>query len=81
MDTRTTEELIESLTISYVTREDVTEAVQELRRLLRWKKEAIEVLEGWEHVWNVAGRPGPLGRPKHENVAYELIRLQGNQRS
>lgn len=52
---------------------------KETEHLRRWKKEAIEVLEGWNHVWEVAGRPGPLGRSQSENVAYEIIRLQGHQ--
>ena len=32
--------------------------------LLRWKAEALTVLNSWEEVWEAAGKPGHLGSSK-----------------
>lgn len=44
------------------------EARAELERLRAWKAEALEVLTGWERVWEAAGRPGRPGSSKAESV-------------
>lgn len=53
------------------------EAADALDSLEHWKDEAIEVLTGWERVWEACGRPGPLGASKADNVGAYIIRLAG----
>jgi hypothetical protein len=52
------------------------EAAAEIERLRRWKAEAIGVLEGWNTVWEAAGRPGRLGDSQFIAVAAEFERLR-----
>lgn len=40
----------------------------EVEELRSWKAQAIEVLNGWERVWEATGMPGELGEQKSENV-------------
>jgi hypothetical protein len=47
-----------------------------LESLLRWKKEATEVLNGWEKVWEALDRPGELGALKSESVLAEVVTLR-----
>lgn len=44
----------------------------ELDQLRRWKEEAMLVLAEWERVWEAAGRAGPLGGSKAENVRRKI---------
>ena len=54
---------------------------EENRQLKRWKAEALEVLDGWEGVWEASKRPGTLGGLKSRAVLGEIQRLQDfNQR-
>ena len=46
----------------------------ETEHLRAWKAEAMEVLAEWEKVWVAAGRPGPLGGSKAENVRRQIER-------
>lgn len=39
----------------------VVEQAAEIERLARWKAEAVEVLKGWNELWDDAGRPGHIG--------------------
>lgn len=41
---------------------------QERADLLRWKAEAIVLLNEWDEVWEALGEPGPLGASKAKNV-------------
>ena len=50
----------------------------ELERLRAWKAEAIEVLNGWEHAWEAAGQPGPLGPSKALAVATALEQMKAD---
>lgn len=46
--------------------------VKELRRLDRWKKEAVVVMKDWEECYDIlsnAGHPAPLGSFKSKHVA------------
>lgn len=52
------------------------EAADEIERLRRWKAEAIGVLEGWNQVWEAAGRPGRLGDSQFTSVVAEIERLR-----
>lgn len=45
-------------------RQALTELLAEVDRLRRWKAEAMQVLEGWEVVYDALGRPGGLGESK-----------------
>lgn len=54
--------------------EDAVERA-EVKRLSRWKREAMEVLDQWEAVWEALGRPGPLGGRKSAAVLAEVERL------
>jgi hypothetical protein len=47
-------------------------ALNEIDFLRRWRAEAVQVLDEWERVWEVAGRPGRLGVSKACAVA-ELL--------
>jgi len=52
-----------------------TEALRrEVERLTRWKAEAMEVLSGWEAVYEDLGSPGNLGDRKHEAVRCEVAK-------
>lgn len=42
----------------------LTELSAEVELLRRWKAEATEVIEQWERVWTLLGRPGELGESK-----------------
>ena len=42
--------------------------LNELEHLKSCKESAISVLSKWDKVWEEAGRPGPLGTSKAENV-------------
>jgi len=53
--------------------------VEQNKRLKRWKREALIVLDEWEAVWEAAGRPGPLGKSKAANVLAELERLKSKE--
>lgn len=55
-----------------------------IERLLAWKAEAMTVLAEWEKVWELAGRPGPLGRSKAANIGDfidDLVRSRRPDRS
>jgi hypothetical protein len=43
-------------------------ALAEIDRLRAWKESAMQVLNDWDQVWEAAGRPGPLGASKAQNV-------------
>ena len=60
--------------------------VEEAERLERWKSEATIVINGWEAVWEAAGRPGGLGSLKYvatrehiEQQAEEIRNLQAEK--
>lgn len=38
--------------------------LDEIDRLRRWKSEAECVIEEWDHLWEMAGCPGELGKTK-----------------
>lgn len=51
--------------------------VDEVKALKTWKREAIEVLEGWDRVVEtIEPLPSHLGRLKSDVVAEELVRLR-----
>jgi len=50
------------------------DAADEIERLRRWKVEATAVLEGWDAVWECAGR-GTLGESKQRGVIARLGEL------
>lgn len=55
--------------------------LEEIHRLEQWKREALQVLDGWEGVWEASKRPGTLGGLKSRAVLEEIQRLQDfNQR-
>lgn len=56
--------------------EDLRALLQELARLERWKEEGAEVIQRWEKVWHIAGRPGVIGSMKSDAVIEEIKRLQ-----
>ncbi|GAA1992787.1 hypothetical protein GCM10009718_33120 [Isoptericola halotolerans] len=58
---------------------DTDALVAEVRRLTQWKAEALEVLSGWESVWESLGRPGQLGQPKSTGVLAEVRQLTEEQ--
>jgi hypothetical protein len=39
-----------------------------IERLEQWKADAITILDGWDDVWEAAGKPGPWGASKHEST-------------
>jgi len=43
---------------------DVEPLFDSVEHLIRWKAEAMMVLDEWERVWEAAGRPGALGESK-----------------
>jgi hypothetical protein len=45
-------------------------------RLEKWKAEAIEVLNEWDEVWQVLGRPGRLGSSKASGVKAAVLAAQ-----
>lgn len=53
----------------------VREARQTIERLVRWRQEAIGVLDDWEHTWEQTGSPGPLGKTKAHGVLAEFRRI------
>jgi hypothetical protein len=55
---------------------ECADAIAEIDHLRQWKAEAIEVLLGWEEVFEALGRPGPLGGSKSRNVL-EALRGDG----
>ena len=50
----------------------------EVERLRRWKAEALQVLAGWETVWEALGMPGDLGQQKSSAALAEVKRLRLN---
>lgn len=48
------------------------DAVDEVDVLRAWKREALEVLAGWDEVWEALGRPGPLGHRKSALVLEQV---------
>lgn len=50
----------------------------EIESLRRWKAEAMEVLSGWERVWEALGRPGPLGEFKSASSLRAVERLMAS---
>lgn len=46
-----------------------------LEQLRRWKAEAIEVLNGWERVYEALGSPADLGQRKSEAALAAVERL------
>lgn len=51
----------------------IAELEDEVRKLTRWKAEAIGVIAGWEEVWEAAGRPGDLGETKSVAVRRAIL--------
>lgn len=68
--------------------QDVVDAARAAARLLRevpadedaahWKAQALEVIDGWERVFDALGKPGPLGAFKSSNALAEVERLQAD---
>lgn len=54
---------------------DIDPAYDEVANLQRWKDEAITVIEGWEKIWELLGKPGELGTIKSGVVFDEVERL------
>jgi hypothetical protein len=52
------------------------EAWAEVARLRDWKAEALTVLADWEAVYEVLGRPGPLGASKAFAALVEVKSLR-----
>ena len=50
----------------------------EVEELRAWKSQALEVLSGWERVWEAAGMPGQLGEQKSENVQRWIEELRAD---
>jgi hypothetical protein len=42
----------------------------------RWKAEATAVMDEWDRVWVLLGKPGPLGGSKAANTLAEVQRLR-----
>ena len=53
---------------------------RERNELRAWKAEAMEVLAGWEKVWEAAGQPGLLGHLKSTAVRKKLNAMWGHER-
>ena len=53
-----------------------SEAADEIDRLRRWKREATEVIERWDKVFDALGRPGRLGELKSVAAKSEVERLR-----
>ncbi len=51
--------------------------MSELEQLRDWKAQAMQVLAGWEAVWEAAGRLGKPGSVKSASVRAEMARLRG----
>lgn len=51
-------------------------AADRIEELERWKAEALTVLAEWENVWEMAGKPGPLGSSKALSTMHEIERLR-----
>jgi hypothetical protein len=52
------------------------EAAAEIDRLRRWKAEATAVIERWDALWELLGRPGRLGEFQQTGVHDEFMRLR-----
>lgn len=50
------------------------DAADRIDQLELWKTDAVTLLDGWDRVWEAAGKPG-LGRPKHESTLEHIERL------
>ena len=48
--------------------QECRDALKEIDYLRRWQTEMIAVVSEWEKVWEAAGRPGPLGGSKAQNL-------------
>ena len=48
----------------------------EVERLRRWKAEALQVLAGWEAVWEALGMPGDWGQQKSSAALAEVKQLR-----
>ena len=44
--------------------EEYERLLTEVSRLSRWQSEAEAVIEEWDHLWEMAGCPGELGKTK-----------------
>ncbi len=60
----------------------------EVEGLRSWKAQAIEVLDGWERVWEATGKPGLIGAQKSESVRrwaeelrYELVAFRDHAKA
>ena len=56
--------------------QDVDALLAEVERLRRWKAEALQVLAGWEAVWEALGMPGDWGQQKSSAALAEVERLR-----
>ena len=52
---------------------DVNEAADEIERMERWKREAIEVLAAWDGVHDAAGQPARLGHSTATEMAFWVV--------
>ena len=48
---------------------------EEADQLRQWKESAMQQLSAWDEVWEVLGRPGPLGGSKAANSKAKVERL------
>lgn len=48
---------------------------QEVIKLRDWKAQALQVLKGWDKVYDYLGRPGELGQHYSEAVLDELKKM------
>lgn len=55
---------------------ECAEAADEVERLRDWKEQAILVISRWDDMWELVGRPGPLGASRPANVRALIERLQ-----
>ncbi len=46
----------------------------EIDRLRAWKAEALIVLNEWDEVWKLLGKPGSLGQTKARGV-HDMVRI------
>lgn len=58
----------------------LTKALEEIAKMDKWKREAIEVLNQWDEVWIASGSPGKLGQSKSKSTL-ESVMHRGDSRT
>jgi predicted nuclease with TOPRIM domain len=78
MSDEITDNMIDSywMTVAKTLHKENVHLIDELEKLLKWKKEATAVMEEVQAEWEAAGKPGVMGQSHARNMATQIEMLR-----